>query len=146
MTQNKNELIEKYSFETFKERVEEGYKSKLIPMLEKDLEKLGALKEAKERAEREIEEIKVLEGILEASKKLFNIFENFSIWKTGKFNEEIKKVKEILKKDTSYVGRINLYKKLMNFPKFKELEEDKKIKIAMQLGALDFSEFGFRED
>ena len=39
-------------------------------------------------------------------------------------------------KDTSYVGRLNLYEELMKLPNYKDLDEREKIRIAMKLGSL----------
>lgn len=73
-----------------------------------------------------------------ASKNLFNILKDFTLLKVGKFDEELKSIKETLKEcDKLYVTRTSLYKDLLELPRYKKLEEDEKIALAMKMGALD---------
>ena len=89
---------------------------------------LGMLKE-------EDEEFK---KALKASNDLFSILKDFTLLKVGKFDEELKGIKETLKEcDKLYVARTSLYKDLIELPKYKNLEEDEKIALAMKIGALD---------
>ena len=75
---------------------------------------------------------------LNAADDLFNILKDFTIFKIGKFDEELVKIKEVLKKqDEYYNARISLYKRLLELPKYAKLDEEEKIKLAMKIGALD---------
>ena len=75
---------------------------------------------------------------LNAADDLFNILKDFTIFKIGKFEEELVKIKEVLKKqDEYYNARISLYKRLLELPKYTKLDEEEKIKLAMKIGALD---------
>ena len=84
------------------------------------------------------EEDEEFKKALKVSNDLFNILKDFTLLKVGKFDEELKSIKEILKEcDKLYVARTSLYKDLIELPKYKNLEEDEKIALAMKIGALD---------
>lgn len=75
---------------------------------------------------------------LRAADDLFNILEDFTMFKVGKFDEELVKIKEVLRKqDEYYNARISLYERLIELPKYTKLDEEEKIKLAMKIGALD---------
>ena len=75
---------------------------------------------------------------LKAAEDFFNILKDFTIFKVGKFDEELEKIKEVLRKqDEYYNARISLYERLLELPKYAKLDEEEKIKLAMKIGALD---------
>ena len=143
---NKYELIYEYVLGQFNKRQGYEYDSELLSNIEKELEERGYLEEAKGIVLKDIKEDKEREEVKNSCTKLEKILEDFNVWKIGKFNKELKEIKETLKeKDSTYIGRIILFEQLMEIPEFKELEEHQKIRVAMQLGALDFSELGLKE-
>ena len=143
---NKYELIAKYVLGQFNKREGYKYNSELLSNVEKELEERGYLEEAKEAVLKDIKEDKERKEVKASCTKFAEILEDFNVWKIGKFNKELKEIKDTLReKDSNYVGRTALFEQLMKTPKFKELEAHKKIRIAMQLGALDFSELGLKE-
>lgn len=143
---NKYELISKYVLGQFNKREGYKYNSELLSNVEKELEERGYLEEAKEAVLKDIKEDEERKEVKASCTKLAEILEDFNVWKIGKFNKELKEIKDTLReKDSNYAGRITLFEQLMETPKFKELEEHKKIRVAMQLGALDFNELGLKE-
>ena len=91
-----------------------------------------------EEISRNKEHDKEFKEALNAADDLFNILKDFTIFKIGKFDEELVKIKEVLKKqDEYYNARISLYKRLLELPKYTKLDEEEKIKLAMKIGALD---------
>lgn len=140
MKLNKIDLIVKYEGELFKKRSGFPYDEKLIEELEKNLNSIGALEEAKNNIKKDIEDEQVHEEAVKSCEELFKILKEFSIWKFNKSNDELKQIKSSLEQnDKYYMARISLFEKLMRDSKFKGLEEREKIRVAMQLGALDFN-------
>lgn len=75
---------------------------------------------------------------LNAADDLFNILKDFTMFKVGKFDKELERIKEVLRKqDKYYNARISLYERLLELPKYAKLDEEEKIKLAMKIGALD---------
>ena len=75
---------------------------------------------------------------LNAADDLFNILKDFTMFKVGKFDKELERIKEVLRKqDEYYNARISLYERLVKLPKYIKLDEEEKIKLAMKIGALD---------
>ena len=143
---NKYELISEYVLGQFNKREGYEYSSELLSNIEKELEERGYLEEAKGAVLKDIKEDEERKEVKASCTKLSEILEDFNVWKIGKFNKELKEIKDTLReKDSNYVGRIALFEQLIKIPKFRELEEHKKIRMAMQLGALDFSELGLGE-
>lgn len=89
------------------------------------------------------EEDENFQKVCDACDRLFEILKEFSLLKTGKFDEELEEIKEVLKKDDSYVGRTLLYEKLLELPKYARLEKEEKIVLAMKLGALDSRDLSY---
>ena len=84
---------------------------------------------------------------LNAADDLFNILKDFTIFKIGKFDEELVKIKEVLRKqDKYYNARISLYEKLLELPKYTKLDEEEKIKLAMKIGALDTKDLSHNKE
>lgn len=133
---DKIKLISKYNVELFKKRNSMEYDERLIKEFEDKLREIGAFEEACKFVEEEIRDEEEQKAINEACKKLFDILKDFNIWKTTKLKELLKEVEPILKKDISFIGRLDLYEDLMKLPKYKDLEERDKIRIAMQIGSL----------
>lgn len=143
MKLNKIDLIVKYEGELFKKRSGFPYDEKLIEELEKNLNSINALEEAKNNIKKDIEDEQVYEEATKSCEELFKILKEFSIWKFNKSNNELKQIKSSLEQnDKYYIARIFLFEKLMRDSKFKGLKEREKIKVAMQLGALDFNSLG----
>lgn len=133
---SKAELISKYATELFKKRNSVEYNEELIKELENKLKDIDAFEEACKFIEKEIREEEEQKAIDEACKKLFVVLKDFNIWKTSKLKKELEAVKSTLMKDTSFIGRLNLYEELMKLPNYKDLNEREKIRIAMKLGSL----------
>ena len=134
---SKDDLISKYAIELFKKRNSVEYNEELIKELENKLKGIDAFEEACKFIEKEIREEEEQKAVDEACKKLFEVLKDFSMWKASKLKKEVEEVKSILMKDTSYVGRLNLYEELMKLPNYKDLNEREKIRIAMKLGSLN---------
>ena len=84
---------------------------------------------------------------LNAADDLFNILKDFTIFKIGKFDEELVKIKEVLKKqDEYYNARISLYERLLELPKYAKLDEEERIKLAMKIGALDTKDLSHNKE
>ena len=78
----------------------------------------------------------------EAVEELLNIIKDFTIWDIGKYNYELSELTEKIRdNDYFYSTRLTLYKRIIEFPKYKDLDEDEKIKIAMKIGSLDCTDF-----
>ena len=82
-----------------------------------------------------------------AADDFFNILKEFTIFKIGKFDEKLTKIKEVLKKqDEYYNARIGLYEKLLELPKYAKLDGEEKIKLAMKIGALDIRDLSHNKE
>lgn len=135
---SKRELIAKYDVELLKKRNNMPYDESLINSIEQQLKEIGAFEEAVAFVESNIEKCRNFKEALNAANDFFNILKDFTIFKIGKFDEELVKIKEVLKKqDEYYNARISLYEKLLELPKYAKLDEEEKIKLAMKIGALD---------
>ena len=133
---SKTRLISKYNVELFKKRNSMEYDERLIKELEDNLKEVGALDEARKFIEEEIREEEEQKIVNEACERLFDILKDFNIWKASKLKKELEAVKSTLMEDTSFIGRLNLYEKLIKLPNYKDLPEREKIRIAMKLGSL----------
>ena len=135
---SKRELIAKYDVELLKKRNNMSYNESLINSIEKQLKEIGALEEAIKFVNSNIEECRDFKEALSAADDLFNILKDFTMFRVGKFDKELVKIKEVLKKqDEYYSARISLYERLLELPKYAKLDEEEKIKLAMKIGALD---------
>lgn len=77
-----------------------------------------------------------------AVEELLSIIKDFTIWDIGKYNNELSELTEKIRdNDYFYSTRLTLYKKIIEFPRYKDLDEDEKIKIAMKIGSLDCTDF-----
>lgn len=75
---------------------------------------------------------------LNAADDLFNTLKDFTIFKVGKFDKELERIKKVLREqDVYYNARISLYERLLELPKYTKLDEEERIKLAMKIGALD---------
>lgn len=91
-----------------------------------------------EEISRNKEHDKKFKEALKAADDLFNILKDFTMFKVGKFDKELERIKEVLRKqDEYYNARISLYERLLELPKYTKLDEAEKIKLAMKIGALD---------
>lgn len=91
-----------------------------------------------EELSRNQEHDKKFKEALKAADDLFNILKDFTMFKVGKFDKELERIKEVLRKqDEYYNARISLYERLLKLPKYVKLDEEEKIKLAMKIGALD---------
>ena len=82
-----------------------------------------------------------------AANSLLKILKEFNIWKIGKYDEELKSIKSTLQElDKGYVHRLLLFKELMRLPKYAEMDEDEKIRLAMKIGALDTSDLSYNQE
>ena len=78
----------------------------------------------------------------EAVEELLEVIKNFTIWDLGKYNNELEEFSEKIKNnDCFYSSRINLYKRALELPKYKDLDEYNKIRLAMKIGSLDCTDF-----
>jgi len=135
---SKRELIAKYDVELLKKRNNMSYNESLINSIEKQLKEMGALEEAIKFVNSNIEECRDFKEALSATDDLFNILKDFTMFRVGKFDKELERIKEVLKKqDEYYNARISLYERLLELPKYAKLDEEEKIKLAMKIGALD---------
>lgn len=115
-----------------------SYNESLINSIEKQLKEMGALEEAIKFVNSNIEECRDFKEALSATDDLFNILKDFTMFRVGKFDKELERIKEVLKKqDEYYNARISLYERLLELPKYAKLDEEEKIKLAMKIGALD---------
>ena len=81
-----------------------------------------------------------------AAKSLLEILQEFNIWRIGKYDKELKDIKDTLQEfDKGYIHRLFLFKDLMELPKYAEMDEDEKIVIAMKIGALDTSDLSYSQ-
>ena len=77
-----------------------------------------------------------------AAEEFLNIIKNFTIWDFGKYNEKLNELTEKIKNnDCFYSTRVDLYERVLELPKYKDLDERDKIKIAMKIGSLDCTDF-----
>ena len=84
---------------------------------------------------------------LNAADDLFNILKDFTMFKVGKFDKELERIKEVLRKqDEYYNARISLYERLLELPKYIKLDEEEKIKLAMKIGALDIRDLSHNKE
>lgn len=91
-----------------------------------------------EEISRNKEHDKKFKEALSAADDLFNILKDFTMFRVGKFDKELERIKEVLRKqDEYYNARISLYERLLELPKYAKLDEEEKIKLAMKIGALD---------
>lgn len=140
-TKNADKLIAKYIAEHIKAHVNKTCDITFILKIEKELKEKGLYEYAKNVLITELQGIKDLTKASEACDSLYKIIEAFKIWDIAKVSEELKDIKEVLKStDYTYSARLELFKRLIELPKFKEMEDDSKIILAMQLGALDLQE------
>lgn len=119
----------------------------LLPLAYKYLDKAIKQENFIKQKKEEIEVLKKGYKADKATQKLYNILEEFNIWRLGKYDEELKEIKSTLEKnDRLYLSRVELYKRLIELPKFKKLDEDERIELAMKLGALDFGDLSYRKE
>ena len=140
MAQNNIGSFTKYILEKTRERFGLECNKELIEELEKELKEKGTLETAQEKIKRDIEEEKKLSFLRSYAQKLLSILKDFTIWKIGKFDNELKEIKDVLKEDKGYTVRMSMFEELMKLPKYEKLDTSEKIIIAMKLGALDFSD------
>ena len=82
-----------------------------------------------------------------AAELLLKILQEFNIWRIGKYDKELKDIKDTLREfDKSYIHRLFLFRDLMELPKYAEMDEDEKIMIAMKIGALDTSDLSYSKE
>ena len=147
MGTSKRELIAKYDIELLKKRNSMPYYESLINSIEQQLKEIGAFEEAIEFIESNMEKCRNFKEALNAANDFFNILKEFTIFKIGKFDEELVKIKEVLKKqDEYYNARIGLYEKLLELPKYAKLDDEEKIKLAMKIGALDIRDLSHNKE
>lgn len=82
----------------------------------------------------------------QAGEDLFNILKEFNIWRIGKYDKDLEDIKNKLKGDKYYIVRTALCEKLLEEPKYKELEESEKIKLILKIGALDTSDLSYSKE
>ena len=111
-------------------------------LAEEFLKELGLFGKENISEKAEVED-RSFQRVCEACYRLFEILKDFTILRTGRFDEELEEIKEVLKKDDSYVGRTFLYEKLVELPKYARLEKEEKIVLAMKLGALDSRDLSY---
>ena len=118
-----------YTHEAARKRLGLSYDNELIVSLVEKLELEGTLEEANNLIKKEIEDEEKSQLANKASANLFEILKDFTIWKVGKFDEDLEKIKKVLKeKDELYSSRISLYEHLMELPKYKRMNERDKIR------------------
>lgn len=114
-------------------------------LAEEFLKELGLF--GKENISEKVEaEDRNFQEVCDACDRLFEILKEFNLFKTGKFDKELEEIKEILKKDDSYVGRALFYKRLLDLPRYAKLSEMEKIILAMKLGALDTKDLSYPKE
>lgn len=135
-----------YTHEVARERLGLSYDDGLINSLMEKLKSEGTLEEADNLIKKEIEDEKRSQLANKASAKLFEILKDFTIWEVGKFDEDLKEISKVLKEnDDLYSSRIFLYEQLMELPKYKKMDKRNKIRLAMQLGALDMNDLSYHK-
>ena len=144
---SKRELIAKYDVELLKKRNSKPYDETLISSLEQQLKEIGAFEEAVKFVKGNTEGGRDFKEALDATDDFFDILKNFTIFKVGKFDEELIKIKEVLKtQDEYYNARIGLYKRILELPRYARLDEEEKIKLAMKIGALDIKDLSCNKE